>query len=199
MLGIVAGAGQAPNWGSCACQVENDSFPVPGFRAPPPLTSLTPTASPPDLEPGLEVGAGLAEQLARVLRKPAFLAGSGAACGALLLGLCAALYRRRKQRKELSHYTGERPAPERTEPEGSQAGHGEGQGLSRWRVRTGSGGRGLTWSSASWVGVGYAGRLELLPGLGRVAGQDGAGPDLGRGVTFAPKTPQGGQALQPSP
>ncbi|XP_077820712.1 roundabout homolog 3 isoform X7 [Macaca mulatta] len=61
--------------------------------------------SPPDLEPGLEVGAGLAEQLARVLRKPAFLAGSGAACGALLLGLCAALYRRRKQRKELSHYT----------------------------------------------------------------------------------------------
>ncbi|XP_011908633.1 PREDICTED: roundabout homolog 3 isoform X7 [Cercocebus atys] len=61
--------------------------------------------SPPDLEPGLEVGAGLAERLARVLRKPAFLAGSGAACGALLLGLCAALYRRRKQRKELSHYT----------------------------------------------------------------------------------------------
>lgn len=131
MLGIVAGAGQAPNWGSCACHVENDSFPVPGFRAPPPLTSLTPTASPPDLEPGLEVGAGLAERLARVLRKPAFLAGSGAACGALLLGLCAALYRRRKQRKELSHYTGERPAPERTEPGGSQAGHGEGQGLSR--------------------------------------------------------------------
>ncbi|KAL4681776.1 hypothetical protein H8959_007253 [Pygathrix nigripes] len=61
--------------------------------------------SPPYLEPGLEVGAGLAERLARVLRKPAFLAGSGAACGALLLGLCAALYRRRKQRKELSHYT----------------------------------------------------------------------------------------------
>ncbi|EHB07659.1 Roundabout-like protein 3 [Heterocephalus glaber] len=29
----------------------------------------------------------------------------GAACGALLLGLCAALYRRQKQRKELSHYT----------------------------------------------------------------------------------------------
>nr|XP_003923602.1 roundabout homolog 3 isoform X1 [Saimiri boliviensis boliviensis] len=59
---------------------------------------------PPDLEPELEVGAGLAERLARVLREPAFLAGSGAACGALLLGLCAALYRRRKQRKELSHY-----------------------------------------------------------------------------------------------
>ncbi|XP_069324832.1 roundabout homolog 3 [Eulemur rufifrons] len=61
--------------------------------------------SPPELEPGLEVRPGLAERLARVLREPAFLAGSGAACGALLLGLCAALYRRRKQRKELSHYT----------------------------------------------------------------------------------------------
>uniref|UniRef100_A0A452QE03 Roundabout homolog 3 n=1 Tax=Ursus americanus TaxID=9643 RepID=A0A452QE03_URSAM len=73
--------------------------------APDPLTSLTPTASPPESEPGLEVGPGLAERLARVLREPAFLAGSGAACGALLLGLCAVLYRRRRQRKELSHYT----------------------------------------------------------------------------------------------
>ncbi|KAJ8776183.1 hypothetical protein J1605_015745 [Eschrichtius robustus] len=62
--------------------------------------------SPPELEPGLEAGPGLAERLARVLREPAFLAGSGAACGALLLGLCAALYRRQRQRKELSHYTG---------------------------------------------------------------------------------------------
>lgn len=86
----------------------------PGFKGDPggsgastPLTYLTPTASPPELEPGLEVGPGLAERLARVLREPAFLAGSGAACGALLLGLCAALYRRRRQRKELSHYTGE--------------------------------------------------------------------------------------------
>ncbi|XDB65803.1 PREDICTED: roundabout homolog 3 [Capra hircus] len=61
--------------------------------------------SPPELEPGLEAGPGLAERLARVLREPAFLAGSGAACGALLLGLCGALYRRRRQRKELSHYT----------------------------------------------------------------------------------------------
>nr|XP_045750737.1 roundabout homolog 3 isoform X1 [Mirounga angustirostris] len=61
--------------------------------------------SPPPSEPGLEVGPGLAERLARVLREPAFLAGSGAACGALLLGLCAVLYRRRRQRKELSHYT----------------------------------------------------------------------------------------------
>nr|XP_020142350.1 roundabout homolog 3 isoform X2 [Microcebus murinus] len=62
--------------------------------------------SPPESEPGLEVRPGLAERLARVLREPAFLAGSCAACGALLLGLGAALYRRRKQRKELSHYTG---------------------------------------------------------------------------------------------
>ncbi|XP_045139597.1 roundabout homolog 3 [Echinops telfairi] len=61
--------------------------------------------SSPEPEPGLEVGSGLAEQLARMLQKPAFLAGSGAACGALLLGLGVAYYRRQKQRKELSHYT----------------------------------------------------------------------------------------------
>lgn len=66
-----------------------------------------PTATPPELEPALEVGQGLAERLARVLREPAFLAGGGAACGALLLGLGGALCRRRRQRKELSHYTGE--------------------------------------------------------------------------------------------
>lgn len=74
-----------------------------------PLTDhATPTASPsmPE-EPGLDTGPGLGTRLARVLRTPAFLTGSGAACGALLLGLCGALYRRRRQRKELSHYTGE--------------------------------------------------------------------------------------------
>ncbi|XP_049633958.1 roundabout homolog 3 [Suncus etruscus] len=56
-------------------------------------------------EPGLDTGPGLGTRLARVLRAPAFLTGSGAACGALLLGLCGALYRRRRQRKEFSHYT----------------------------------------------------------------------------------------------
>nr|XP_045377605.1 roundabout homolog 3 [Camelus bactrianus] len=47
-----------------------------------PVSVQLPSA--PELEPGLEVGPGLAERLARVLREPAFLAGSGAACGALL-------------------------------------------------------------------------------------------------------------------
>lgn len=76
------------------------------------------------------MGPGLAERLARVLREPAFLAGSGAACGALLLGLCAVLYRRRRQRKELSHYTGER-----------RLGGGAGEGLT-WEVWDGKGGPG---------------------------------------------------------
>lgn len=86
-----------------------------------------PPASPPGLEPGLEVGRGLTERLARVLQEPAFLAGGGAACGALLLGLCVALYRRQKQRKMLSHYTGENGTrgcariAEREEPGGSEA------------------------------------------------------------------------------
>ena len=81
-----------------------------------PFIFLTPTAFPPAAEPGPEVSEGLAERLAKVLRKPAFLAGSSAACGALLLGFCAALYRRQKQRKELSHYTGESHASGHWDP-----------------------------------------------------------------------------------
>lgn len=77
-------------------------------RPPTALTALTPTATPREREPALEAGQGLAERLARVLREPAFLAGGGAACGALLIGLGGALCRRRRQRKELSHYAGER-------------------------------------------------------------------------------------------
>lgn len=78
-----------------------------GFQNPTRFMVLTSTATPQELEPAIEVGQGLAERLARVLREPAFLAGGGAACGALLLGLGGALCRRRRQRKELSHYTGE--------------------------------------------------------------------------------------------
>ncbi|KAM6158635.1 roundabout homolog 3 [Rhynchocyon petersi] len=73
-----------------------------GVASAPVLVQLPSQAEP---EPGFEVSSGLAARLARVLREPTFLAGSGTACGALLLGLCAAFYRRQKQRKELSHYT----------------------------------------------------------------------------------------------
>ncbi|XP_074160002.1 roundabout homolog 3 isoform X3 [Sminthopsis crassicaudata] len=74
-----------------------------GVASPPVLFHL-PLPRDPEPGPGPEVGPGLAERLAKVLREPAFIAGGGAACGALLLGLSAALYRRRRQRKELSHY-----------------------------------------------------------------------------------------------
>ncbi|KAM9033912.1 roundabout homolog 3 [Sarcophilus harrisii] len=74
-----------------------------GIASPPVLFHL-PLPREPEPGPGPEVGPGLAERLAKVLREPAFIAGGGAACGALLLGLSAALYRRRRQRKELSHY-----------------------------------------------------------------------------------------------
>lgn len=106
-----------------------------GFQARTPLTALTPTATPPELEPALEVGQGLAERLARVLREPAFLAGGGAACGALLLGLGGALCRRRRQRKELSHYAGESRRGQRAAGRGA-VGQGRprtrGDGRSAW-------------------------------------------------------------------
>lgn len=175
-----------------------------GFQASTPLTSLNPTASPPELEPALEVGPGLAERLVRVLREPAFLAGGGAACGALLLGLGGAFCRRRRQRKELSHYAGEsrprasepgarwgagrlNPGPGSTRSLGPPSGEGGGRGGEReWE---GSGSRvGSRWSSAPWRGAGHAPRSWSQPeGEGR--GREGTGPESGRGVRLAPKTP----------
>lgn len=158
-----------------------------GFQAPTPLTSLNPTASPPELEPALEVGPGLAERLIRVLREPAFLAGGGAACGALLLGLGGAFCRRRRQRKELSHYAGEsgprgsgpgaRWGAGRLNPgpgSGPSLGPPSGEGGGRGGDREGEGSRsrvGSRWSSAPWRGAGHAPRI-LEPTRG---GKGGAG------------------------
>ncbi|KAL6090851.1 hypothetical protein STEG23_037156 [Scotinomys teguina] len=88
-------------------------------------------------EPGPEVSEGLAERLARVLREPAFLAGSSAACGALLLGFCTAIYRRQKQRKELSHYTVSFP-------------HSEGLSGASSRPPVGLGPAAYPWLADSW-------------------------------------------------
>ncbi|XP_055478213.1 roundabout homolog 3 isoform X5 [Psammomys obesus] len=101
--------------------------------------------SPPAAEPGPEVSEGLADRLARVLREPAFLAGSSAACGALLLGLCAVLYRRQKQRKELSHYTASFAyAPAVSFP------HSEGLSGSSSRPPVGLGPAAYPWLADSW-------------------------------------------------
>lgn len=147
------------------------------------------------------MGPGLAERLARLLREPAFLAGSGAACGALLLGLCAALYRRRRQRKELSHYTGESRASG-SAPAGDafrrwadgeeglgRAGPGDpalqggrragcregGGGFHAPCVGAGAGGRGRTSSSAPWRGAGYASWTWEQSARGERAGPGGGG------------------------
>lgn len=183
---------------------------LPGFQAPSPLTSLTPTASPPGLEPGLEVGPGLAERLARVLREPAFLAGSGAACGALLLGLCGVLYRRRRQRKELSHYTGERDlgpcagrgahlgfgktersSLEWAEPGGREAGGTEsGTGGAHGSVSGGAGkseGRGRTTAQPLAEGRGTQRWGREPTGLGE---RRSPYLNLGTGVIFPPKMPR---------
>ncbi|XP_066895638.1 roundabout homolog 3-like [Kogia breviceps] len=168
--------------------------------------------SPPELEPGLEAGPGLAERLARVLREPAFLAGSGAACGALLLGLCAALYRRQRQRKELSHYTGESPTRGQRGrgPQGRRGDGKEGLGVGgAWRSRplTEGGGEdgkrgGSTapgaasgesshGNSAPWTGAGCPRWNRELsgPGLGAWGGRGRSGPrGGGAGPEFAERS-----------
>uniref|UniRef100_A0A8C9W920 Roundabout, axon guidance receptor, homolog 3 (Drosophila) n=1 Tax=Scleropages formosus TaxID=113540 RepID=A0A8C9W920_SCLFO len=47
----------------------------------------------------------LAEQITDVVKQPAFIAGIGGACWAILMGFSVWIYCRRKKRKELSHYT----------------------------------------------------------------------------------------------
>lgn len=49
---------------------------------------------------------GVAEHLAEMVRRPAFIAGIGGACWLVLAGFGAWLYGRRRRRKELSHFTG---------------------------------------------------------------------------------------------
>lgn len=44
-----------------------------------------------------------------VLKQPAFIAGLGGACWIVLMGFSAWLYWRRKKRKGLSNYAGEKP------------------------------------------------------------------------------------------
>lgn len=143
-----------------------------------------------------------------MLREPAFLAGSGAACGALLLGLCAALYRRQRQRKELSHYTGESPARGQRGPGGTRAsrrwkgGPWSGRSLEipapqggrrgGWKERRrgstapgAASGEGSHGNSAPWTGAGCPRWNRELsgPGLGgwgdgEDRGPEGAGRDL---------------------
>lgn len=53
------------------------------------------------------VGWGsMAERMAAVVRRPAFIAGVSGALWLILAGFAAWLYSRRRRRKELSHFTG---------------------------------------------------------------------------------------------
>ncbi|KAL4608688.1 hypothetical protein GN956_G24813 [Arapaima gigas] len=59
------------------------------------------TPAPPDVDENVS----LAEQITDVVKQPAFIAGIGGACWAILMGFSVWIYCRRKKRKELSHYT----------------------------------------------------------------------------------------------
>ncbi|XP_035202153.1 roundabout homolog 3 isoform X2 [Oxyura jamaicensis] len=63
-------------------------------------------APPVEREAGPVGWAGVAEHLAEMARRPAFIAGIGGACWLVLAGFGAWLYGRRRRRKELSHFTG---------------------------------------------------------------------------------------------
>ncbi|XP_062308976.1 roundabout homolog 3 [Osmerus eperlanus] len=54
---------------------------------------------------GGDESVSLSEQITDVVKQPAFIAGLGGACWAILMGFSVWIYCRRKKRKELSHYT----------------------------------------------------------------------------------------------
>ncbi|XP_035411626.1 roundabout homolog 3 [Cygnus atratus] len=62
-------------------------------------------APPVEQEAGPVGRGGVAEHLAEMARRPAFIAGIGGACWLVLAGFGAWLYGRRRRRKELSHFT----------------------------------------------------------------------------------------------
>lgn len=64
-------------------------------------------AAPPVEQDVGRVGWGsMAERMAAVVRRPAFIAGVSGALWLILAGFAAWLYSRRRRRKELSHFTG---------------------------------------------------------------------------------------------
>lgn len=67
---------------------------------------LSPAAPPVERDVRPAGGGSLAERLAEVARRPAFIAGVGGACWVLLATFATWLYGRRRRKKELSHFTG---------------------------------------------------------------------------------------------
>ncbi|KAM6334352.1 LOW QUALITY PROTEIN: roundabout homolog 3 [Alca torda] len=62
-------------------------------------------APPAERDAGPAGGSSVAEHLAEVARRPAFIAGVGGACWVILAAFAAWLYGRRRRKKELSHFT----------------------------------------------------------------------------------------------
>lgn len=69
--------------------------------------SPRPFAAPPaERDAGPAGGSSVAENLAEVAKRPAFIAGVGGACWVVLAAFAAWLYGRRRRKKELSHFAG---------------------------------------------------------------------------------------------
>ncbi|KAM9217008.1 roundabout homolog 3 [Leptosomus discolor] len=108
-------------------------------------------ASPAERDAGPAGGSSVAERLAEVARRPAFIAGVGGACWVILAAFAAWLYGRRRRKKELSHFaasfaytpTVAFPAPARGSPRAAAGG-------------------GYPWLADTWRGGGAAGAAACL-------------------------------------
>ncbi|XP_051494263.1 roundabout homolog 3 [Apus apus] len=80
-------------------------------------------APPVEQDVGLAGGSSVAQSLAEVARRPAFIAGVGSAGWLILAALAMWLYGRRRRKKELSHFTASFAYTPAGEPRGSAGTH----------------------------------------------------------------------------
>ncbi|XP_067419291.1 roundabout homolog 3 [Emydura macquarii macquarii] len=76
-----------------------------GVRSAPVPIQIKPASEQGSVPVGSGENVSLAEQIADVVKQPAFIAGIGGACWVILMCFSVWIYCRRKKRKELSHYT----------------------------------------------------------------------------------------------
>ncbi|XP_067166125.1 roundabout homolog 3 [Apteryx mantelli] len=81
-----------------------------GVRSPPVPVRIAPAAERDVVPAGRGAGSSLAERVAAVAKRPAFIAGLGGATWLILMGSGVWIYLRRKRKKELSHFTAYMPA-----------------------------------------------------------------------------------------
>ncbi|NWX79624.1 ROBO2 protein, partial [Alca torda] len=122
-------------------------------------------APPVERDAGPAGGSSVAEHLAEVARRPAFIAGVGGACWVILAAFAAWLYGRRRRKKELSHFTASfayTPTGKPLGAAGTRRGPSPPSPPPLSAVAFPAAGGGYPWLADAWRGGGVAGAAGCL-------------------------------------